>query len=461
MADASEATKAPVALFAGAHPDDIEIGAGGTVARLAAAGWKVWMLILTSEADKAVAATRATEATSAGMRLGVSPDCIVLAHFTDSQLVCDGMSVEHVRRLLHDYAIQPDVVFTHTHADSHKDHRETSEIVSAVFRRKPIAGFGIVNSLTRSRSGTSAFEPRLYVDISATYDLKLEALSEHVSQHRRIYEDRIADLCSEFGSTIGSEYAEAFDLIIQDGAPPECIARIAALNDSPFHRFWSTILDGRNLVIIHAAPVWRSRLDGNWASDKDREGISLVYRAFREMWEGRAPVEDMSCKTPGIEGYTAVYDVLLSGGAVSNSVTREYFNHFPSIRYAIDYSMPNYTDIRIRDRLRDESLYASYESDGRLRLRGLVRDTGILTIMPSPLRAGRVVLGCMGIHGHGTLACFRYLTEPLLLHELSTVISLPLDKYGIQLLVDYDVKNDRPSIRSDSVHVFEVKTGIE
>jgi LmbE family N-acetylglucosaminyl deacetylase len=43
------------ALFVGAHPDDIELGAGGTVARLTDAGWNVWLCILTSESDTSVA----------------------------------------------------------------------------------------------------------------------------------------------------------------------------------------------------------------------------------------------------------------------------------------------------------------------------------------------------------------------------------------------------------------------
>ncbi|TMQ96805.1 PIG-L family deacetylase [Actinomadura soli] len=444
-----------VALFVGAHPDDIEIGAGATVARLAAQDWTVWLLILTSEQDEDIAQTRKLEALGAAQVLGVARDRVMFADFSDASLTCDGASVEQVRRLLGVHGVDPDVVFTHTYADSHKDHREANEITRATFRRRPILGFGVVNSLTRSKVHQSAFQPRIYVDVTETYGLKKHALHSHVTQKNRIDTARIDALYAEYGSSIGAEYSESFDLLIQEDSSPGRVRLALELNHSSFHKFWSTVLDNRELVIIHAAPVYRAKREGRWQSDKDREGISLLYRTFNELWEGRLPLADLSCKTSGVEAYLENEDILLSGGAVSNSITREYFNHFDGVRYVIDYTMPDYTDIRIRDRLSEESIRADYEAHQRLGTINVIRDVGILTVMPSPVNRQRAIIGCMGIHGFGTLGCFRYLTDPVLLRELVAEVDLPLAGLGYQVLIDYDIRNELPMIRPGSFHSFE------
>jgi len=104
------------------------------------------------------------------------------------------------------------------------------------------------------------------------------------------------------------------------------------------------------LTLIHGVPVYRANREWNWAVDKDREGIDFLHRAFGDMWSGVDPIENYSCATPNIESRLAKTNILISGGSVSNSIARDYFNHFPGLReYHIDYEMPDYTNIAIRD----------------------------------------------------------------------------------------------------------------
>jgi LmbE family N-acetylglucosaminyl deacetylase len=78
----SRSDSRPIALFVGAHPDDIELGAGATAARLSAQNWIVWFLVLTSEADENVAELRKLEAAKAAITLGVDPCRLLFAEYS-------------------------------------------------------------------------------------------------------------------------------------------------------------------------------------------------------------------------------------------------------------------------------------------------------------------------------------------------------------------------------------------
>src|SRR5215470_17087425 len=116
------------ALFIGAHPDDIEIGCGGTLAKMVGLGWDVWVCVLTDEADPSLAHTRRTEAQAGATACGVPLAQVLFLGAPDSHLHCDGETVNALRRLLIEQHCDPDIVITHTYADSHSDHRATHEL---------------------------------------------------------------------------------------------------------------------------------------------------------------------------------------------------------------------------------------------------------------------------------------------------------------------------------------------
>jgi len=110
------------ALFAGAHPDDVELGAGGLVQRLAQRGHAVWFLVLTDEPG--CAATRRAEAVQAAAQLGVPESQVIFAGLADGHLRADRESVALVRRLVSTARITVDAVVTHSAADSHNEHAD-------------------------------------------------------------------------------------------------------------------------------------------------------------------------------------------------------------------------------------------------------------------------------------------------------------------------------------------------
>src|SRR5262249_25458068 len=86
------------ALFLGAHADDIEIGCGGTLAKMVALGWDVWMCVVTDDADRTLATTRRHEAQASAAAYGIPAAQVLFLGAPDTQLRCDGETVGALRR---------------------------------------------------------------------------------------------------------------------------------------------------------------------------------------------------------------------------------------------------------------------------------------------------------------------------------------------------------------------------
>ena len=118
-------------LCLGAHSDDIEIGCGGTILRLVAEGWKLdvrWIVLCSNEArgEEAQASAKEFLADTANNRVFVE-------HFRDGFLPYLGPPVkEYFEELKKEPS--PDVIFTHTRADLHQDHRLVCELTWNTFR---------------------------------------------------------------------------------------------------------------------------------------------------------------------------------------------------------------------------------------------------------------------------------------------------------------------------------------
>lgn len=132
-------------LFIGPHPDDIEIGAGATAAKLVAAGKKVCFLICTDGrfgsreiAPEALIGIRQKEARASAQALGVD-DVRFLP-------LCDGGFYE-MRKLIDEIAkvvgeFQPEVIFAPdccTSSECHPDHRNAGRAAAEIAYFAPYA----------------------------------------------------------------------------------------------------------------------------------------------------------------------------------------------------------------------------------------------------------------------------------------------------------------------------------
>ena len=127
----NKADRALRVLCVGAHADDIEIGCGGAVLRLIHEGWQLdvhWVVLCTND-------TRGEEArASASDFLRDTAACTIsIEHFRDGFLPYSGPPVKEYFEGLKEQPA-PDVIFTHTRADLHQDHRLVCELTWNTFR---------------------------------------------------------------------------------------------------------------------------------------------------------------------------------------------------------------------------------------------------------------------------------------------------------------------------------------
>lgn len=171
-------------LFVGAHPDDIEIGCGGTAAKGVALGHKIAFALATDEKNPRRAKRRQDEARKAASILGLSEGAgtLFFGHLPDTMLQ---QQHPELRNWLAQVRTQfnPDTVFTHR-LDDHSDHRAVHEVSKGVFRGKNVVFYPI----TRSQPDV-AFDPNHGEDISAYIARKVAMCRCHASQGSRNYVD--------------------------------------------------------------------------------------------------------------------------------------------------------------------------------------------------------------------------------------------------------------------------------
>jgi LmbE family N-acetylglucosaminyl deacetylase/CheY-like chemotaxis protein len=166
------AKSAEVVLAIGAHPDDVEIGVGGILARHVAEGDVVTILTLSGGEQGGVAADRANESIRAAAILGCR---LVHADLVDTSVSEGGDTITAIKRVIDE--IHPQRVYTHTARDVHQDHRN---VHSATL----VAARGIPRIYCyQAPSTTVEFHPTRYVAIDESYlERKLEAIAAFGSQ---------------------------------------------------------------------------------------------------------------------------------------------------------------------------------------------------------------------------------------------------------------------------------------
>ncbi|HET9986332.1 MAG TPA: PIG-L deacetylase family protein [Longimicrobiales bacterium] len=127
-------------LCLGAHPDDIEIGCGGTVLRLLAErpGGSVDWIVFSGSEPRAAEARR-----GAALFLGDAAEARVSVHrFRDGFFPYLGGEIKELFESLK-ATLAPDVIFTHHAHDLHQDHRVIAELTWNTFRDQLILEYEI------------------------------------------------------------------------------------------------------------------------------------------------------------------------------------------------------------------------------------------------------------------------------------------------------------------------------
>lgn len=126
-----EGGRPPRVLALGAHADDIEIGCGGTLLRLAAEhpGMEVLWVVFCSNPARAAEA----RASASAFLQGVERTTVVVREHRDGYLPYAGAAVKDEFEALK-ARFAPDLIFTHYRQDLHQDHRLVSELTWNTWR---------------------------------------------------------------------------------------------------------------------------------------------------------------------------------------------------------------------------------------------------------------------------------------------------------------------------------------
>ncbi len=218
-------------LAIGAHPDDVELGAGATIAKEIANGKKVGIIDLTRGelGTRGTPETRDMEAADAATILGVS--------VRDNMKFADGFFVndmEHQIALIKKIRkYRPDIVLCNAVNDRHIDHPKGSNLASDSCFLSGLMKFetildGDVQVPWRPKQvyhyiQWKNLEPDFVVDVSGFLDIKLEAVFAYQSQFHKNksnepvtpisttnFKDSIAYRAQDLGRLIGTEQGEGF-----------------------------------------------------------------------------------------------------------------------------------------------------------------------------------------------------------------------------------------------------------
>lgn len=222
---------APVLIIA-AHPDDEVLGCGGRIARMAGAGQEVYIAVLgegiTSRYPKREQAQTSQieglrrQSRTAAKILGARE---VLFHdLPDNRF--DTVPLLEVIKLIEDLLakLRPRVIYTHSNADLNIDHVVVHRAVLTATRPlkdhpvREVYAFEVPSSTEWAfQRFEPVFRPNVFVDITDTLPLKLKALAQYDTETRAFPHPRspqaITALARRWGSVVGCEAAEAFELI--------------------------------------------------------------------------------------------------------------------------------------------------------------------------------------------------------------------------------------------------------
>jgi LmbE family N-acetylglucosaminyl deacetylase len=225
------------ALAIAAHPDDVEFGCGATLAKWAAAGCEVSLLVCTdgskgtwdTSADVAsLVATRQIEQRAAAAALGATGEVVFLGQ-VDGELESDLAARAEVARWIR--VLRPDVVLGHDpwkRYRLHPDHRHAGFLTvdGVVAARDPhfFPDQGIAHHRPSALLLFEADDPDHAEDVTGYDDAKLAALGSHTSQFESTmaispddegteqarFARRIRDELAEAGRRLGVAHAELF-----------------------------------------------------------------------------------------------------------------------------------------------------------------------------------------------------------------------------------------------------------
>ncbi|PKP14356.1 MAG: bacillithiol biosynthesis deacetylase BshB1 [Bacteroidetes bacterium HGW-Bacteroidetes-3] len=219
-------------LAIGAHPDDVELGCGATLAKEISLGKKVGILDLTKGelGTRGSAEIRAEEAKNGAKILGV--EVRENLGFADGFFVNDEKHQLEIIKIIRKY--QPEIVLCNAFDDRHIDHPKGSKLVSDACFLSGLVKVETKLDGVKQEAWRPKFvyhyiqwknlEPDFVVDVTGFIDKKMEAVKAYSSQFydpnskeptspisSKNFLDSVKYRAQDLGRLVGVEYAEGFN----------------------------------------------------------------------------------------------------------------------------------------------------------------------------------------------------------------------------------------------------------
>ena len=193
--------------FVGAHPDDIELGAGAFIANILGKA-EILCVTLSDNQKNPQLQNLVQEHHNSMAVLGIDREHVRLESFVTRRFPEMRQEIlEYLYRLNREF--RPDIVFTHTRSDIHQDHQQTTEEVLRAFRGTTVLGFDALRS-------SYGFFPHFLVEVTERdADKKLEALLQYSTYNERYYFDPtvLRATLIRHGALAERPFAEGFDIL--------------------------------------------------------------------------------------------------------------------------------------------------------------------------------------------------------------------------------------------------------
>lgn len=211
-------------LVIAAHPDDETLGMGGTIHKLSLMGSQVRVVFLSdgiSSRDLIRESLQNRRAAAIKALRNLNCSDVFFFDFPDNSMdsVPLVQVVKTIEKCIKDFS--PTILFTHFPHDLNVDHRISSQACLVAARPKvnsKIKAFLYfeVQSSTEWNFGSSQFIPNLFVDISDSFEFKVNALKEYQVEIEAFPEARsfagVEARSTVRGVTVGVSNAEAFQI---------------------------------------------------------------------------------------------------------------------------------------------------------------------------------------------------------------------------------------------------------
>jgi LmbE family N-acetylglucosaminyl deacetylase len=174
-------------LFCYAHPDDLVLSCGGTVAKLCKEAYDVRALEVTDGtlSNNKLSKERINESAQSAKLLDYRVDQL---SFPDGRVQYDIDLVSRIESYLN--AFKPRVVVTHFPQILGRGHQDHQAVASAVLNCARRASFVKYILFSEPVSSFDDFSPNVFVDITDLFELKMKAIEKHQSESHKYYISR-------------------------------------------------------------------------------------------------------------------------------------------------------------------------------------------------------------------------------------------------------------------------------